>query len=307
MRRKSFYSILLFTFCILFCQCNNTDFDVEKQTIIKWPETSKQLGLAVAKELSSTIKILHKKGTDYSNANDSQEFKELFYNDFFNANPNYINIKNTNSIFNIDSKDFVKQLNNLTKIQRFFLDRIIEECSASVSVNDFYSKILAINNDIYRTVPEIEQERLFNVTSVLFHCMKEIQSLEESGLMIPTPRTKIKHILLKTRSETNNNISEVCIEVLATSMAVALATPIPGDEFIVGGVITAVATGNAIISAGVWLYEYIVCKKSTNSVNCQEYFEKCYSPIQDGCSICLQFCLTQGYWPPYLTHKCEIK
>lgn len=57
--------------------------------------------------------------------------------------------------------------------------------------------------------------------------------------------------------------------------------------------------------------EVVVCSKSStgsgsgsNYDYCQSKFRRCYSPILMG-SICLQFCLTQGYWPPYSTHKCS--
>lgn len=299
---------------IIFCYCSSDldEFNRFRQIEYRenWPETSKQLGQGVAKELNITIRNLHKQGVDYSNANESLEFKENFYNDFYNANPNICKTKGSIYEYNISPERFVEQVKNLTKIQIEFLNRIIDECNSTTSIKEYYNVLLKINEDIYEVVPQIQQERLFNVTSVLYYGMKEIQYLESQGLMIHTSRTATQHILIKTRSESNENFGELCHKVLATSMLVAIATPIPGDEIMVIGAATAVATGFMVYTAGVMLYEYLVCKKFDKTADenyeyCQQEFESCYSEIIDGCSICLQFCLTQGYWPPYSTHKCK--
>lgn len=169
MRTNLFSSILLTAVVTLFCQCSKTEFhnffDAEQMENI--PETSKRLGLSVAKELNVTIRNLHKQGIDYSNANETPEFREIFYNDFFKASPSAVKTRSYAATVNISPKEFRRRVNCLTKIQLDFIDRIIKECSASTSEADFYNRLMTINNDICEAVPEVQQERLFNVTSVL--------------------------------------------------------------------------------------------------------------------------------------------
>lgn len=84
MKINLFITFLFTAIILLLCQCSRTEFDdlsTEKQKA-NFPEVAKQFGLAVAKELNETVRNLHKKGTDYSNANETVEFKENFYNDF---------------------------------------------------------------------------------------------------------------------------------------------------------------------------------------------------------------------------------
>lgn len=306
MKTNFLSTILLMVIVLLFCQCTKTEFDdfSKEERMENLPESSKQLGLAVAAELNATVRNLHKQGIDYSNANESPEFKEVFYNDFFKASPSAIKTRSSNSDFNISPKEFVRRVNNLTRIQREFLNRIIDECGASKTDDEFYAVLISINSDIYKAVPEIQQERLFNVTSVLYYSMKEIQKLECQGFVIPTPRSNMQQVLVKTRSETGGSFGDTCRKFLATTWAIAIGEPTPAGE-IVASVIT-------VVVAGVLLYEVVVCSKSStgsgsgsNYDYCQSKFRSCYSPIFDGCSICLQFCLTQGYWPPYSTHKCS--
>lgn len=307
MKTNLFSTILLMATVLLFCQCTKTEFDdfPKEEKMENLPESSKQLGLAVAKELNTTIRNLHKQGVDYTTANETPEFKEVFYNDFFKASPSAIKTRSSISDFNINPEEFVRRVNNLTNIQREFLNRIIDECGASTTGDEFYAVLIEINNDIYTTVPEIQQERLFNVTSVLYYSMKEMQKIENQGLMIPTPRSNMKHMLVKTRSESGGSFGETCTKVLATSMAVAIATPIPGDEVVVGAVITAVATGYAVYTAGVWLYEYIVCSKR-NRVDCTVLASDCVYYKKYGsydCNECYRECMNDGAWPYY---KCPI-
>ena len=147
--------------------------------------------------------------------------------------------------------------------------------------------------DIQWKVPDIQQERLLTIISVLYYGSKELQYLEEQGLMPKTPRSTLNGI--KTRSEW---ISNSCRKFLATTWAIAVGEPTPAGE-IVASVVT-------FYIGAMLMYEVIVCKKNTSNYDyCQEKYNKCYSPYPDGCSQCLQYCLIQGTWPPYSTHKCS--
>lgn len=299
MKTNLLITILLLATVLMFCQCSKTEFEdiSNKEQIENFPETSKQFGLAVAKELNGTIRNLHKQGVDYSKANITAEFKESFYTDFFKASSNATKTKSTNSVVTTSPKEFMRRINNLTKIQIDFINRINNECSASTSDTDFYNKLITINNDIYALVPEIQQERLFNITSVLYYSMKEIQNLEAQGLMIPTPRSNMRHLLVKTKSESGGgSFAETCRNVLAASFAVAVATPIPGDEIIVG--VTLIG-----YIAALQLYEYVVCTKkkfpSDDHEYCMKLFEQCDKSNTipyNQCEQCYRFCMSQGWW-----------
>lgn len=296
MKTNLLITILLMTTVLLFCQCSKTEFEdfSSKEQIENFPKTSKQFGLAVAKELNGTIRNLHKQGVDYSKANGTAKFKESFYNDFFKASPSAIKTKSTTCVATTSPEEFMRRVNNLTKIQIDFIEKIIKECNASTSDADFYKKLITINDDIYASVPKIQQERLFNITSVLYYGMKEIQSLDAQGLMIPTPRSNMQHLLVKTKSESGGG--EACRNVLAASFAVAIATPIPGDEVIIG--VTLIG-----YIAALQLYEYIVCTKKSSSSSdheyCMTYFEKCRKSSTipyNQCEQCYRYCVSQGFW-----------
>lgn len=299
MRTNLLITILLMTTVLLFCQCSKTEFEdfPSEELIENFPKTSKQLGLAVAKEINGTIRNLHKQGVDYSKANETAGFRKSFYADFFKASPSTIKTKGTESVATTNIEEFMRRVNNLTKIQIDFINRIIKECSASTSDFDFYNKLITINNDIYTSVPEIQQERLFNITSILYYGMKEIRSLEFQGLMISTPRSNMQHLLLKTKSEPGGgSFGETCRNVLAVSFAAAVATPIPGDEVIVG--VTLIG-----YIAALQLYEYIVCtgKKfpSSDHEYCMRYFEECGKSNTipyNQCEQCYRYCMSQGFW-----------
>lgn len=79
----------------------------------------------------------------------------------------------------MSSMVFVEKVKNLTELQIRFIERIIDECGESTSYDDFSKRLLAINKDISSSVPKIQQERLFNVTAVLYYGMNEIQNLEK--------------------------------------------------------------------------------------------------------------------------------
>jgi hypothetical protein len=187
----------------------------------------------------------------------------------------------------------------LTDIQLKFIQRIIKESGESKSYQDLSERLIRINEDIYSEVPTIQQERLFNVTAVLYYGINEIQYLEKQGQMLRTPHDDIQRVRLKSGSESGGGIGGSCSTFLATTWAIAIGEPIPAGE-IVASVIT-------IIVGGILLYEIITCSGSNSDTSdyCLERYEDCYSPIYNGCSTCLQFCNTQGYWPPYNTHQCN--
>ena len=71
------------------------------------------------------------------------------------------------------TEEFVERYRTLTEVQIKFIHRIIYECENSQSDYELLKKLSHLKDVIYTDVPEIEQERLLNVISVLFYSVKE--------------------------------------------------------------------------------------------------------------------------------------
>lgn len=199
-------------------------------------------------------------------------------------------------------KVFAERLNSLTQIQLEFIDRIINECDKSKSYPDLAERLININKDIYIDVPEIQQERLFTITAVLYYGFKEIQNLEEQGLMPRTPQSNMQYLRLKSgNNESGGSFGGTCRQISAYVWNLAV-----GAIYYTGEVVVEVSS---TIVAGAALLLVVLCIPGDTpqyKEECYRRFRNCYSPIPDGCGICLQYCLSQGgVWPPYSSHKCS--
>ena len=304
--RKNLFLVLLCVFLLLFCFCCTSDsdnlfVDDNLESIENFPNPIKEYGEAFALELREIVINLHKKGIDYSDANASNIFKNRFYKDVYQASSKYNKTKSSVDIFQeqlLRPEVFSQRIKCLTKIQLEFIDKIIMECDKSISYEDLLGRLIDLNKDIYTNVPEIQQERLFTITATLYYGVREIQHLKEQGLMPETPQSYMQRLLVKTRSESGGgtSIGDSCRKFLATTWLIAVGEPTPAGE-----IVASVAT---VVVAGVLLYEVIVCKSSSDVDYCIERFKDCVDQPYDRCSTCLKFCIVQGYWPPYETHKC---
>lgn len=291
---------LAFTFVTLNCCSDFGSSNQLHETGLLLPKDIEEFGESVADNLRSTVISMHKSGIDYSDADDSEDFLNRYYSDFCHANPimNDPIYKSQLEALS-DPQIFLQGYMALTEIQKEFINRIIEDVENSSSYEEIHKNLIRINKDIYSDVPEIQQERLLKIVSVIFFCCTELQNLEKQGQMIPTPQSELRRI--KTRSEFDDiedNWGSTCRTFLATVWAIAVGEPTP-----LGEIVAAVYT---VYIAGRLFYEVVVCNRSSSNYNyCQERFEDCYSPIPDGCSQCLQYCLQHGYWPPYSSHQCS--
>lgn len=298
-KKQILLSLCLMLFLLSNCNMSENEFldDVKVPEKTYLPAHIEDYGKAVATELHNTVKNLSKLGVDYSNANSSEVFKERFFSDYYKAS----SIKTKSGTIKptqMPPKVFAERLNNLTQIQIEFIDRIIEECDKSKSYPDLAKRLINVNKDIYSDVPEIQQERLFTITSVLYYGLKEIQNLEEQGLMPRTPQSNIQYLRLKSgNNESGGSFGDSCRKFLAATWTIAIGEPTP-----VGEVVASIAT---VIVGGILLYEVVVCTVEKKKSYCEERYENCSSPIPDGCHHCLGFCQFYGYWPPYSTHKCS--
>ena len=105
-----------------------------------------------------------------------------------------LRITNTISQTQMSPEVFIEKVKNLTELQIRFIERIIEECGESTSYDDFSKRLLAINKDISSSIPEIQQERLYNITAVLYYGMGEIENLEKQGQILSTPYNGVQPV-----------------------------------------------------------------------------------------------------------------
>jgi hypothetical protein len=253
MKKIFFY---IFSISVLLQGCSMED-DVLNPTQVNdadFPSVSEEYGKAVAKELRGIVTSLNELGVDYSDADSSPEFKERFYGNLNQTmSPGLLRSTNAISQTQMSPEVFIEKVKNLTALQIKFVERIIEECGESTSYDDFSKRLLAINKDISSSVPEIQQERLYNITAVLYYGMGEIENLEKQGQMLSTPYNGVQPVRLKSGNESGGGWGASCRKFLATVWVIAVGEPTPAGE-IVASVIT-------VVVGGILLYEVVTCPK----------------------------------------------
>ncbi len=190
--------------------------------------------------------------------------------------------------------------------------RILESIAVARIESDSYitfSNILAdINDEIYKTIPKTEQEKLLYITSALYYGLKEINNLVSDGVLLKNHEsvndselTRLKSINTSTLGppglEFNyctelydypERIPENCKngpwwknpDLLAAIWTIAIAEPTPAGETI-ALIVTGVYGSYLILTRAECIQEYYNCRKYTNKSNCDD---------------CLHYCVVQGYW-----------
>lgn len=296
MGKKTFY---ILCFLIVLLGCSKDDFSIsENSNKFNFPAQSDEYGKAIAKELREGVKKLNEMGVDYSSADNTPEFKQQLQKDLnkaFSMN----SFKGDSSInqMQMSPEVFLEKISNLTAIQIEFVERIIKECRKSISYKDFSNKLIAINNDIHARVPEIQKERLFNITAVLYYGIDEIRHLEEQGQMIPTPYNVVQPMRLKSGSEPGeggDGFWGQCQEITAYVWTLAV-----GAIYHTGEVVKAV-TWNPAMS----IFFVILCFQGETNF-CEGLLVQCINKgwknendkwIKMECQQCAGFCRRNGYW-----------
>lgn len=290
MMKKIFFYIFSIIVFLQGCSMDDNMLNPLQDDKANFPAQSQELGKAVAKELRGIVTSLNEMGVDYSDADSSPEFKQRFYGNLNQTlSPSLLRSTNTISQTQMSPEVFIEKVKNLTELQIKFIERIIDECKKSTSYDDFTKRLIAINKDISSSVPEIQQERLFNITAVLYYGMNEIQNLEKQGQMLSTPYNSVQPIRLKSGNESGGGWGASCRSFLATVWTIAVGEPTPYGE-----VVAAVVT---VVVGGILLYEVVTCAKKT--VDCTEKVVDCYknsSIPDDMCTECLRYCQGQGEW-----------
>jgi len=295
--KKTFLIIItvFFTFVFVLGCSSSEDISVPVTAEVgNFPESSRMYGMAVADEIRGIVANLNKMGANYADADLSEEFKTKFYADVLAASPSLSGTKFSVQDIQFSQEAFARNVVSLTEVQIVFVGHIIEEIEKSGSYDDFAKRIFRINQNIYANVPKLEQERLFNVTAVLYYGATEIHRLESLGEMIQTPNNKIGVPRLKSGSEEGGGggFGSQCRKFLATGWAIAVGEPTP-----LGEIVMSVVT---VYYAGSMLYEVITCpKQGTNENLCGHYFGLCMADIRNSralCAGCLAICIPTGQW-----------
>ena len=300
--KKIFFYIFSITVFLQGCSMDDSMLNPLQDDKVNFPVQSQELGKAVAKELRGIVTSLNEMGVDYSDADGSPEFKQRFYGNLNQTmSPNLLRSANAASQTQMSPEVFMEKVKNLTELQIKFVERIIDECEKSTSYDDFTKRLLAINKDIASSVPDIQQERLFNVTAVLYYGMGEIENLEKQGQMLSTPYNGIQPVRLKSGNESGGGWGANCRKFLATVWVIAVGEPTPAGE-IVASVIT-------VVVGGILLYEVITCSNTKVTIaECTDKYENCMNaggpwsfPNSGGwgksmCNACYEYCLSQNMW-----------
>ena len=249
--RRRFISILTTVVCVvIFSGCSIEDdfVNLENTETTNFPAHIEKYGKAFAIELRQTINNLNEQGVNYSQAENTPEFKERFYKDWYKASPTLTRSNISMDQIELSPQQFAEGYRNLTPIQIEFIKRIIDEGQKASSYEELFRVLKNINKDICAHVPKIEQERLLYTTAVLYYGLSEIQKLENQGQMLLTPNSNMYSPLIKTRSE-SESVGGWCRKFLATTWAIAIGEPTPAGE-----IVAAITT---VVVGGILLYEII--------------------------------------------------
>lgn len=289
MKKIFFYILLSSLFFITGCTSDYDLLEGERIEKTNFPKHSEELGKAVAKELNAMVKNLNAMGVDYSNMDNSEESIAIFYKDLHKANPSMPKDKSLYDPFNISSQEFYNMWSNFTDIQIEFIERIIREYTESSSDEAYIIKLISINKDIYSSVPKIEQERLLNLTAILYYGLSEIHNLEKQGQLPQTSYSGLKYPRLRSGSENGNGTGSCRVENASAW------------TYIVGAIIW---TGETVVSAatiaGSSLLAFTLCffTGDTRPIDyCIKKATECYdnNVIADWiCTDCLTYCRGTG-------------
>lgn len=283
------------------CSTSENDFLTVDDSItqINLPKTSVDHGKAVAKEIRKIVYNLNEAGYDFPVITDNTGVTQ-FYDKAYEASSIPISQLSSKSIPGDDLINIQTSNNALTDAQRNIINEIIRRYGERKSDDEFKKRLISINRNIYKIVPKIEQERLFNIISVIYYGLAEIQFLEKSGALI---RYNIGNDIslsrkrLKSFSEDGEGGTTICREE-QSAFAIAIGIINSAGEkvtnvFRVGSV--------AVGVLGAFIVTWCMNREMDNQNYCVSFAQECVSnPWKDGirmdCQACLQHCLRNHEW-----------
>ena len=278
--------VIIASLGIFLQSCSQDDGSSINLSNVSIKQEAEEFGKQLANNLRYVVTQMNKNGDDF---NDLAKIKT--------AVSKYYPQNSLNKPIEIEDFDNIGQgTYHFTPVQLFFLKKIREAQTKSCTVDEYLVNLKEIITEIQETVPEIQQQNLLKTTMAIYYLTKEMTLLQKEGLM-PVNLKNPQYIRLRSGNETDNFWAALWLGtcVVVTDVGEAVFAALEG---------IASAAGYAVIIVGACLL-FTSDTPQPKPENCQERFVSCTSSIPDGCSICLQFCLAQGYWPPYSTHKCN--
>src|SRR5690606_20149531 len=205
------------------CSKINDDLAIPEENVseINLPQESEEYGKAVAKELRGIVLNLNKQGTNYAIMGNMPFFKTKFYQVVYQASPSTIKTKSSTTTPML-TPDLADRYSNLSSIQIDYISKITKQVNKSNSFRNLKAIISNLNKDIYKNVPKIEQERLYNVTAVLYYGLQEIQKLEKEGQMLSLSNTNLRSPRLKSWGEDDDSFGDSCRKFLTAGWVIAV-------------------------------------------------------------------------------------
>ncbi len=250
----------------LFFQCQQGWIETPKDEIIEpnFPVEIKQWGESFASNLNcATVE-----------AKEKNILKSVSISPFENANCEKFD-------------EFNASLSQFSNKQLRILESIAIARIESDSYITFSNRLAEINDEIYKTVPKSEQEKLLYVTSALYHGLKEINDLVSDGILLGNHEGGDVSLSSMLRLKSGNVESNPDNGSwwgnsgwLAAVWGIAIAEPTPAGEA-VALIVTGAYGSYLILTRTECIKEYADCKDYTNKSNCDD---------------CLHYCVVQGNW-----------
>ncbi|EEI90516.1 hypothetical protein HMPREF0765_3832 [Sphingobacterium spiritivorum ATCC 33300] len=199
--KKLFLGIWVCFMALMYSCTNPSDnLTISEENIseITLPEESEMYGRAVAEEIRIIVTNLNKKGYNFSEIENKKEVEE-FYKEVYSASSNPGLESTEPTPLNIDPVAIQSTQQELTVTQSKVISQIMDAYEELKSGHEFKQRLISISNNVYKTVPKIEQERVFNIISVVYYGMAEIQLLEDKGEIVRRNQNNLS----------NNNIQGV--------------------------------------------------------------------------------------------------
>jgi len=267
---------------------------------INLPKESEEYGKAVAREVRAIAQNFNNKNIDYTQAHRSPKIKRQVIKELYKDISEVV--ETTSSTVEVSFEDNVPQqnLDILTKAQLDLLNAILNAYRDSKSNDDLFKNIRVLNKEIYK-LPEIERERLFNLTATLYYGLKEINELQHQGLMIPIGMKSASVPRLKSFQENGEGGiggTGSCKQVESlTSIAV-------GSEIFVEGLKHVVKQTTYAAARALWVVTACLLLSGDTDYNakCGKNRDDCIAnPWKNGirldCRSCYDHCMNnRGMW-----------
>lgn len=300
--KKLLLAIIFSIFLLQSCSTSvdNLSVDQEEFSEINLPKSSDAYGKSVATEIRKIVNNLNMKGYNFSKIQNRAEV-DKFYNEAYKGSSN-TELNSENSPFSTTSLiRTIEKKDEYTTKQKDIIDQIAKSYGDRKSDQDFKENLIKISTKVYRNIPKIEQDRLFNIIAVLYYGISEIQQLEKKGQIIRNNSLNTNIPRLKASNEGGNN--ETCRQEQSAISYVIGFISWTGEKVVN---VTQAAAG----ALGGFIITWCTTRESDNVARCAEVFSACQTPgnhpswvnsmpgtSNSRCAECLNECLrSNGEW-----------